>query len=123
MSEQKKEPKFSMEFIGFSSMGSIKRVEASIALSPEYDIDMVTDFLYGEDSVRVITLVFKPVEKQFGRKGFSLKKEWETTPQGEVTLDSSNNQKDTFPTPEKQQEILREAIDYAKNQKVTENKK
>jgi hypothetical protein len=90
MTEEKKQ-KFSIDFIGFSSVG-LGRYEATIALNPDYDIDAVIDFLYGEDSARVITLVFKPKEKQFGRRGFSLKKDWETTVQGEVTLDSSISQ-------------------------------
>ena len=85
-----KKAKFSIEFIGFSNAG-LGRYEASIALSPEYDLDVVTDFLYGEDSAKVLTLVFKPVEKKFGRRIFTLKKESETTPQGEVTLDSSHS--------------------------------
>lgn len=89
MSEPKR-PKFSMDFIGFSNYGP--HVEASIALSPEYDLKFVTSFLHnGEDSARVIQLIFYPTDKKPGRRGYELQQKWEQTPNGEI--DTQNDTK------------------------------
>lgn len=74
MTEKKKKPEFWIEFNSFASFGNI--VEASIILSPEWDIHHVMNMLHGEDTARVLHLVFTRKEKDFGRKYLSLKEEW-----------------------------------------------
>jgi hypothetical protein len=73
---EKKEPKFAMDFVGFASMGSLGLVEATIALTPEYDLGGVVSSFTFKDGSRVLTLIFKLSDKQLGRKGYSLKEEW-----------------------------------------------
>jgi hypothetical protein len=77
---EKQTPKFAMDFVGYSSMGSIRTVEASIALTPDYDIIGVVSSLVGKDGSRVVTLIFRPSDKKLGRRGYSLKEEWEQKP-------------------------------------------
>lgn len=81
-----KEPKFAMDFVGFSSMGSLHQVEASIALTPGYDLKGVVSSFPHADGSRVLTLIFGLSDKKLGRKGYSLKEEWNQTPQQELKL-------------------------------------
>ena len=67
-------PKFSMEFVGFANYGLT--IEASIALTPEYDLKAVTSSLLFKDGGRVVTLIFRKSDKVLGRKGYSLKEKW-----------------------------------------------
>ena len=77
---EKKESKFAMDFVGFSSMGSLNQVEATIALTPDYDIvGVVSSFTY-KDGSRVLTLIFRSSDKKLGRRGYSLKEEWKQDP-------------------------------------------
>ena len=78
MTEEKK--KFAMDFVGFSSMGSTHHIEASIALTPEYDLKGVTSSYVWKDGSRVLTLIFGLSDKELGRKGYSLKEEWKQEP-------------------------------------------
>jgi hypothetical protein len=73
-------PKFAMDFVGFASMG-LNRIEASIALTPDYDLQAVVSTFIAEDGSRVLTLIFGPSDKKLGRKGYSLKEEWNQEPQ------------------------------------------
>jgi hypothetical protein len=81
-----KEPNFAMNFVGFAGMGSIKTVEASIALTPEYDLVGVISAYTHKDGSRVLTLIFRPSDKKLGRKGYSLKEEWKQEPQSDANL-------------------------------------
>jgi hypothetical protein len=76
----RKEPKFAMDFVGFSGMGSLDQYEAVIALSPDYDLTGVISAVMFEDGSRTITLHFKRSEKKIGRRGYSLEQRWEQTP-------------------------------------------
>lgn len=79
-------PKFAIDFVGFSSMGSLDQYEAVIALTPEYDLVGVISGLMFEDGSRTITLHFKRSEKKLGRRGYSLDQRWEQLPQGQTQL-------------------------------------
>ena len=81
MSEEK--TKFAMDFVGFASMGSVG-IEASIAVTPEWDIKSVSSSYIHKNGSRVITLFFGKSDKKLGRKGYSLKEEWTQEPKGEV---------------------------------------
>ena len=84
----KKKPEFSLIFNCFASFGN--SVEASFILDPEFELEVVSDIHHSEENARVLTLTFRRTNsKQLGRRIFSLKKEFEQTPQGEVTFDSS----------------------------------
>ena len=78
MNEQKKIPKFWIDFVGFADYGLA--VEATISLSPEYDLTSVVNAQYDSDSARVITLNFRKRKQNLGRRGYSLKQEWEQKP-------------------------------------------
>ena len=75
MSEQKKKPKFWIDFVGFADCGLM--IEANLALSPEYDLKGIVSSHLVSDGSRVITLIFRPKEPELGRRGYSLKQEWE----------------------------------------------
>ena len=79
MSEKEK-PKFWIDFVGFAGYGSLHRVEATLALSPEFDLNHVVSFQHSKDSARTITLVFTRKKQKLGRRGYSLKQEWEQIP-------------------------------------------
>ena len=81
MSEEKKKPKFYIEFNSFASYGD-NRVEAALIVSPEFDIGAVISMLHSPDSARLITLVFNRKKREYGRRGYSLSKEWEQKPNG-----------------------------------------
>jgi hypothetical protein len=74
MSEKK--PKFAMEFVGFTSMGSVGIVEATVALTPEYDLKAVSSTYLHKDGSRVLTLIFGRSDMKLERKGYSLHEEW-----------------------------------------------
>ena len=86
-------PKFAMDFVGFSSMGTPSIVEASIALTPEYDIKAVVSSHVHKDGSRVVTLVFGRSDGKLGRKGYSLKEEWTREPQNELENCENKEQK------------------------------
>ena len=75
----KTKPKFWIDFVGFADYGSM--IEATLALSPEFDVSHVVDFHYSSDSARVITLCFTRKKQKLGRRGYSLKQEWEQIPE------------------------------------------
>lgn len=75
--EPKRKPKFWIDFNSFATYRN--RVEAVIVVSPEYDLHHVVNMLHGPDTARALTLVFTRKEKKFGRRGYSLKQEWEET--------------------------------------------
>lgn len=91
---EKKAPKFAMDFVGFASMGSVG-VEASIALTPEWDLKSVSSTYVHKDGSRVITLFFGKSDKKLGRKGYSLKEEWSQEPKGEVQFIVKEKQGET----------------------------
>jgi len=74
----KRKPKFWIDFVGFADYGSM--IEATLALSPEFDVSHIVDFQYSLDSARTITLVFTRKNQKIGRRGYSLKQEWEQIP-------------------------------------------
>ncbi len=92
---ENKKPEFRLEFNCFASMGD--KIEASFIVSPEFELVAVEDMRHSEDTIRGLTLVFRRTEPhQLGRRIFScrrifsLKKEFEQLPGGEVTLDTSS---------------------------------
>jgi len=83
MSEKREEKSnFYVDLVGFSSFS----VAADVALTvnPEYDIKAVVSSLVHKDGLRLITLVLKRVKPEVGRRGYSLKQEWEQMPIKEV---------------------------------------
>ena len=81
MTEQKRKPKFWINFNCFADYGST--VEASLIISPEYNITAVVEMQHSPDSARAITLIFNRRKKKLGRRGYSLKQEWEQTKEGD----------------------------------------
>jgi hypothetical protein len=77
-----KRDKFHMDFIGYTQMGSVKVIEATLALSHDYDIIGVTSAYISKDGSRVLTLILRPSTGKLGRKGYSLKEEWAQKPDG-----------------------------------------
>jgi len=75
MTEEKRKPKFWIDFNSFADFGVT--VEASIIISPEYTITGLTEMQHSPDSARVITLIFNRRKPKLGRRGYSLKQEWE----------------------------------------------
>lgn len=95
MSERKQE--FRIEFNCFADYG--REIEASFIIDPTFELVFVTDMQHSPETVRVLNLVFRKVEgKKLGRRGYSLKKEWEQTPNGEVPLDLPVSTMKTFLT-------------------------
>jgi len=80
MAEEKRKPKFWIEFNSFADFGTA--VEASLVLSPEYNIIGITEMQHSSDSARVITLIFSRRKQKLGRRGYSLKQEWEQNSKG-----------------------------------------
>ena len=80
MSEEKKKPEFAIDFNAFANYGSM--VEATLIVSPEWDVTAIVSMLHSPDSSRVITLVFNKRKREYGRRGYSLQKEWEQKPSG-----------------------------------------
>jgi len=75
--EKKQKPKFAMDFVGFASY-SDNITEASIALIPDFDLVGVTSTLTDDkEGSRVVTMLYHRSEKKLGRRGYSLKQEWE----------------------------------------------
>lgn len=75
MIEEKRKPKFALDFVGFANYGSA--VEATLVINPEYTITGITEMQYSKDSARSISLVFSRRKQKLGRRGYSLKQEWE----------------------------------------------
>jgi len=75
--EEKRKPKFWIDFNGFADFGVT--VEASLVISPEYNITGIVDIQHSSDSARVITVIFSRRKQKLGRRGYSLKQEWEQT--------------------------------------------
>lgn len=88
MSEKKK---FDINFVGFSGMGSLDQYEATIVIPPEYDLVGVISSLFFADGSRGITLHFKREDVKLGRRGYSLKQEWEQLPGGQSQLTTSQS--------------------------------
>ena len=86
MSEKphKEKPKFWIDFVGFSSYPNM--VEATLALSPEFDVHHLVSFHHSKDSARTITLVFTNKKQELGRRGYSLKQEWEQIPEKKLEV-------------------------------------
>ena len=81
MKKEKRKPKFWIDFVGFADYGLA--IEATLALSPEYDLKSVVDAQFFSDGARVINLTFRREKQNLGRRGYSLKQEWEQTPHEE----------------------------------------
>lgn len=77
MTAEKRKPKFWIGFNSFADFGVT--VEASIIISPEYNITGITEMQHSPDSARAITLIFNRRKQKLGRRGYSLKQEWEQT--------------------------------------------
>ena len=90
MTEEKRKPKFFIEFNGFADYGS--SVEASFVINPEYTITGVTEMQYSPDSLILVTLVFNRRKQKLGRRGYSLKQEWEQIPDLPVREKEMNKQ-------------------------------
>lgn len=74
--EKKKErPKFWVDMVGFSSYPLT--TEVALTGPPEYDVKAVVSSHIHKDGSRLITLVFKSTKPELGRRGYSLKQEWE----------------------------------------------
>lgn len=74
----KTRPKFRIDFIGFSDLRLA--YEVGLTVNPEYDVKAVVSSHLCEDGSRLITLVFRPTKPELGRRGYSLKQEWEQIP-------------------------------------------
>lgn len=70
MSEAKA-PKFFVQFNCFVSYG--RMVEASLIVSPKWELKLVSDHLHDVKNARVLTLVFRPTKPRKGRRIFTLK--------------------------------------------------
>ena len=71
----KKRPKFWIDMVGFSSFPLM--TEVNFVVLPEYDVTAVVSSHIHEEGSRLISLKFRRVEPELGRKGYSLKQEWE----------------------------------------------
>ena len=78
MSKEKERPKFQIDMVGFSTYPLM--TEVNFTVLPEYDIKSVVSSHIHEDGSRLITLVFRPTKPELGRRGYSLKQEWEQLP-------------------------------------------
>jgi hypothetical protein len=85
-----KKEKFDLNFVGFSGMGSLDQYEATIVVPPEYDLVGVISSLFFADGSRGITLHFKRSDIKLGRRGYSLKEEWEQLPGGQSQISVAN---------------------------------
>ena len=74
-----RKPEFRIDFVGFSSYTGM--TEVALTVNPEYDVKAVVSSHIHEDGSRLITLVFRPTKPELGRRGYSLKQEWEQKPQ------------------------------------------
>jgi len=87
---EEKKPEFRLDFNCFASFSN--RIEASFVVSPEFELVGVSDIHHSDDTVRALTLIFRRTNPhQLGRRIFTLKKEFEQLPTGEVTFDSNNS--------------------------------
>lgn len=73
--KEKKRPEFMFDIVGFISHPNM--TEVTFIVLPEYDVKAVVSGYIHKDGSRVITLVFRPTKPELGRKGYSLKQEWE----------------------------------------------
>ena len=76
--KEKKRPKFRVDLVGFSSFPNM--TEVNLVVNPEYDVKAVVSSHLHEEGSRLITLVFRPTKPELGRRGYSLKQEWEKLP-------------------------------------------
>ena len=84
-----KPPKLHFEFLWLSQPTSFKELHASFRITPNLELVAVGDEYFKEGNYRMLTLVFREVEKpKPSRRAFSLKKEWEIAIDGSKTLDS-----------------------------------
>lgn len=76
----KKRPKFWIDMVGFST--TPLETEVNFVVLPEQDIKAVVSSHLHKDGSRLITLVFRSTKPELGRRGYSLKQEWEQLPDG-----------------------------------------
>ena len=76
--KEKERPKFRVDFVGFSDLRLA--YEVVLTVLPEYDVKAVVSSHIHEDGSRLIALVFRPTKPELGRRGYSLKQEWEQLP-------------------------------------------
>ena len=84
---KEKIPKFFFEFDSFAVFDN--RVETTFVVTPEWEINVLEETYHGEGKVKVLHLIFRKAEPQSGRRVYSLKKEFEQSSTGEITLDST----------------------------------
>jgi hypothetical protein len=76
-------PKFYIDMVGFSSHTLM--TEVNFVVLPEYDVKAVVSSHIHKDGSRLISLVFRPTKPELGRRGYSLKQEWEQIPDKDVS--------------------------------------
>lgn len=82
-------PALHFEFLWVDVGKLFKQVEATFRINKKLELCAVGDQIYKDGDMRMLTLVFREVQKpKAGRRAFSLKKEWELTDEGEQTLDT-----------------------------------
>jgi len=74
----KKRPEFMFDLVGFVSYSNM--TEVNFIVPPEHDVKAVVSCHIHKDGSRLITLVFRPTKPELGRRGYSLKQEWEQLP-------------------------------------------
>ena len=77
MSKEKERPKFQIDMVGFSTYPLM--TEVNFTVLPEYDVKAIVSSHICEDGSRLISLKFRRVKPELGRRGYSLKQEWEQT--------------------------------------------
>ena len=75
MSKEKERPKFQIDMVGFSTYPLM--TEVNFTVLPEYDVKAIVSSHICEDGSRLISLKFRRVKPELGRRGYSLKQEWE----------------------------------------------
>ena len=89
LNRKRETPKLYFEFLWLNIPPLFKQVEATFRINKNFELVAVGDELYKDAECRLLTLVFKEVEKpKFARRAFSLKTEWELTNDGFQTLDT-----------------------------------
>jgi hypothetical protein len=76
--KEKKRPEFRVDLVGFASFTGM--TEVNLTVNPEYDVKAVVSSHIHKDGSRLISLKFRRVKPELGRKGYSLKQEWEQKP-------------------------------------------
>ena len=76
--KEKERPEFRVDLVGFASFTGT--TEVNLTVLPEYDVKTIVSSHIHKDGSRLITLMFRPTNPELGRRGYSLKKEWEQLP-------------------------------------------